>query len=58
MTLSDDAKRLLDGVNFAHLSTLQADGAPKVPNRQPYLKSEMQSRTIDLYQSMIESSSG
>ena len=30
MTLSDDAKRMLDGVNFAHLSTLQEDGSPKV----------------------------
>jgi len=30
MTLSDDAKRLLDGANFAHLSTLQEDGSPKV----------------------------
>lgn len=30
MTLSDDARRLLDGANFAHLSTLQPDGAPKV----------------------------
>lgn len=30
MMLSDDAKRLLDGANFAHLSTLEADGAPKV----------------------------
>ena len=30
MKLSDDAKRLLDGANFAHLSTLQLDGSPKV----------------------------
>ncbi len=30
MKLSDGAKKLLDGANFAHLSTLQADGAPKV----------------------------
>ena len=29
MKLSDDAKRLLDGANFAHLATLQPDGAPK-----------------------------
>lgn len=28
--LSDDMKRLIDGANFAHLATLQADGAPKV----------------------------
>lgn len=28
--LSDDTKRLLDGANFGHLATLQADGAPKV----------------------------
>jgi PPOX class probable F420-dependent enzyme len=25
-----DARRLLEGVNFAHLATLMADGAPKV----------------------------
>ena len=30
MKLSDGAKKLLDGANFAHLSTLQEDGAPKV----------------------------
>ena len=30
MTLSDGAKKLLDAANFAHLATLQADGAPKV----------------------------
>jgi len=30
MKLCDDAKRLIDGVNFAHLSTLQEDGSPKV----------------------------
>ncbi len=30
MKLSDDAKQLLDGANFAHLSTLQSDGSPKV----------------------------
>ena len=30
MKLSEDAKRLLDGANFAHLSTLQEDGSPKV----------------------------
>jgi PPOX class probable F420-dependent enzyme len=29
-TLSDDARRLLDGANFGHLSTLMPDGAPKV----------------------------
>jgi PPOX class probable F420-dependent enzyme len=28
--LSDDAKRLLDGANVAHLATLQEDGSPKV----------------------------
>ena len=28
--LGDDARRLLDGANFGHLSTLLADGAPKV----------------------------
>lgn len=28
--LNDDMKRLIDGANFAHLATLQADGAPKV----------------------------
>lgn len=30
MKLSDDARRLLDAANFAHLSTLQEDGSPKV----------------------------
>ena len=30
MKLSDAAKKLLDAANFAHLATLQADGAPKV----------------------------
>ncbi len=30
MKLSPDARRLLDGANFAHLATLQADGSPKV----------------------------
>jgi PPOX class probable F420-dependent enzyme len=30
MKLSDDARRLLDGANFAHFSTLQEDGSPKV----------------------------
>jgi PPOX class probable F420-dependent enzyme len=30
MILSADARRLLDGANFAHLATLQPDGAPKV----------------------------
>lgn len=30
MKLSEDAKRLLDGANFAHFSTLQEDGSPKV----------------------------
>ena len=30
MKLSADARRLLDGANFAHLSTLQPDGSPKV----------------------------
>ena len=30
MKLSDDARRLLDAANIAHLSTLQDDGAPKV----------------------------
>jgi PPOX class probable F420-dependent enzyme len=29
-TLDDDARRLLDGANFAHLATLMDDGAPKV----------------------------
>jgi PPOX class probable F420-dependent enzyme len=29
-TLSEDAKRLLDAANFGHLSTLMADGSPKV----------------------------
>ncbi len=28
--LDDDVKRLLDGSNFAHLSTLMEDGSPKV----------------------------
>jgi len=28
-TLDDDARRLLDGANFAHLTTLQAGGQPK-----------------------------
>src|SRR5690242_20660862 len=28
--LSTDARRLLDGANFAHLATLMPDGAPKV----------------------------
>jgi PPOX class probable F420-dependent enzyme len=28
--LGDDARRLLDGANFAHLSTLMPDGSPKV----------------------------
>jgi PPOX class probable F420-dependent enzyme len=28
--LGEEARRLLDGANFAHLATLQADGAPKV----------------------------
>ena len=30
VALGDDARRLLDGPNFGHLSTLMADGAPKV----------------------------
>jgi len=30
MKLGDDARRLLDGANFAHLATLEASGAPKV----------------------------
>jgi PPOX class probable F420-dependent enzyme len=30
MTLSDEVKRLLDGANFAHLSTLMADGSPQI----------------------------
>ena len=30
MTLSDDAKRLLDGANVAHLATLEPDGSPRV----------------------------
>ena len=30
MKLYPDAKRLLDDANFAHLSTLQPDGSPKV----------------------------
>ena len=29
MKLSDDAKRLLDAANFAHVATLQPDGGPK-----------------------------
>jgi PPOX class probable F420-dependent enzyme len=29
VTLDDDARRLLDGANFAHLTTLQSSGAPK-----------------------------
>lgn len=29
MKLSDAARRLLDGANFAHLATLQEDGSPK-----------------------------
>ncbi len=29
ITLDDDARRLLDGANFAHLTTLQPTGAPK-----------------------------
>jgi PPOX class probable F420-dependent enzyme len=29
-SLSDDARRLLDGANFAHLATVMPDGAPKV----------------------------
>lgn len=29
MKLSDEAKRLLDAANFAHLATLQPDGGPK-----------------------------
>ena len=29
ITLSDDAKRLIDAPNFAHLSTLMEDGTPK-----------------------------
>src|ERR1700760_2371858 len=29
-SLSPDARRLLDAVNFAHLATLMPDGAPKV----------------------------
>ena len=28
--LDDDAQRLLDGANYGHLSTLMADGSPKV----------------------------
>jgi PPOX class probable F420-dependent enzyme len=28
--LDDDAQRLLDGPNYGHLSTLMADGSPKV----------------------------
>ena len=28
--LDDDARRLLDGANYGHLSTLMADGSPKV----------------------------
>lgn len=30
ITLDDDAKALLDGVNFGHLATLQAGGQPKL----------------------------
>ncbi len=30
ISLSVDAKRLLDSANFGHLSTLMADGSPKV----------------------------
>lgn len=30
ITLSEDAKRLLDETNFGHLSTLMPDGSPKV----------------------------
>lgn len=30
MGLSPEARRLVDGVNFAHLATLMPDGAPKV----------------------------
>ena len=30
ITLSGDAKRLLDAANFGHLSTLMPDGSPKV----------------------------
>lgn len=30
ITLSEDAKRLLDATNFGHLSTLMPDGSPKV----------------------------
>ncbi len=29
ITLDDHARRLLDGANFAHLTTLRASGAPK-----------------------------
>src|SRR5208282_532558 len=29
MTLSDEAKLLLDGANFAHLATLMPDGSPQ-----------------------------
>ena len=29
-TLDEDARRLLDGANFAHIATLMEDGAPKV----------------------------
>ena len=29
MKLSDETKHLLDGANFAHLSTLMADGSPQ-----------------------------
>jgi PPOX class probable F420-dependent enzyme len=29
MTLSDDAKQLIDRANFAHLATLMSDGAPQ-----------------------------
>jgi PPOX class probable F420-dependent enzyme len=30
MTLTDDVRKLIDGPNFAHLSTIMADGAPQV----------------------------
>jgi PPOX class probable F420-dependent enzyme len=30
VTLSADARRLLDGANFGHLATVQPDGSPKV----------------------------
>ena len=35
MRLGDDAKRLLDAANFAHLATLESDGAPKVEPVDP-----------------------